>query len=212
MLVSTSITWIKWTENIYCIWEFSKYSGIVKASVIVYLCVCKCVGAKRWQCSYDIVLCAILVSFGFITHSDDVDWHGSWCIIIAFIYSYTFAFPNFQRRAYIFEWLRHLQLTTVHEERATKKIRKKERKTEHQIPIATIKHFRSTSKATHTSAKCKAYIKSTRTKCYICSCNHEYYHSQSRYLMVWHTGAQEIKLIEHPYFRFQHLNLEVCTS
>lgn len=108
-------------KYIYCILEFSKYSGIVKASVIVYLCVCKCVGAKRWQCSYDIVLCAILVSFGFITHSDDVDWHGSWCIIIAFIYSYTFTFPNFQRRAYIFEWLRHLQLTTVHEERATKK-------------------------------------------------------------------------------------------
>lgn len=127
MLVSTSITWIKWTENIYCIWEFSKYLGIVKASVIVYLCVCKCVGAKRWQCSYDIVLCAILVSFGFITHSDDVDWHGSWCIIIAFIYSYTFTFPNFQRRAYIFEWLRHLQLTTVHEERATKKRKPREK-------------------------------------------------------------------------------------
>lgn len=89
---------------------------------------------------------------------------------------------------------------------------KQERKTEHQISIATIKHFRSTSKATHTSAKCKAYIKSTRMECYICSCNHEYYHSQSGYLMVWHTGAQEIKLIEHPYFRFQHLNLEVCTS
>lgn len=85
-------------------------------------------------------------------------------------------------------------------------------KNEAKIPIATIKHFRSTSKRTHirykvahthidTTTQSLHACSNSEEKCNIFSCNHEHYRSQRKHFDGTTHGTKEIKLIKASNFR-----------